>query len=213
MCPLKDIERWNRSSANISTSPLESNWKANEKQRLPEPHLTVPSLASAGMVVMASGSPKPSAALTNWIKLHWWKTSCIPLWTPRSAGLGRNSRLIIPVLWSWGRARRGWAEVGAGGRDEHGLGTQGAAASAASRWHISDSYLSPSMPRGNELWFKPLEVFLLGLTLTAFFYFILSPRFQVQLQTQKCVSPLSAEKGFMCSADYCMSLFSTESKL
>lgn len=141
MCPLKDMERWNGSSANISTSPLESYWKANEKQRLPEPHLTVPNLASAGMVVMASGSPKPSAALTNWIKLHWWKTSCIPLWTPRSAGLGRNSRLIIPVLWSWGRARRGWAEVGAGGGDEHGLGTQGAAASAASRWHISDSYL------------------------------------------------------------------------
>lgn len=73
--------------------------------------------------------------------------------------------------------------------------------------------ISPSMPRGNELWFKTLEVFLLRLSLTAFFYFILSPRFQVQLQTQKCVSPLSAEKGFMCGADYCMSLFSTESKL
>lgn len=116
MSPLKDMEWWNCSSTNISTSPLQSYWKANEEQRLPEARLTVHNLASAGMVVITSGSPKPSAALTNWIKLHWWETSCIPLWTPCSAGLGRNSRLIIPVpciSWSWGRAKQGQAEVGA----------------------------------------------------------------------------------------------------
>lgn len=145
MFPLKDMEWWNCSSINISTSPLQSYWKANEKQRLPEPRLTVHNLASARMVVIGSGSPKPSAALTNWIKLHWWKTSCIPLWTPRSAGLGRNSRLIIPVLctaWSWGRGQAEvGAQAGAGQGGEQGLGTQGAAASAASRWHTSDSYL------------------------------------------------------------------------
>lgn len=151
MCPLKDMEWWNCSSANISTSPFQSYWKADEKQRLPEPHVTVHSLASARMVVITSGSPKPSASLTNWIKLHWWKTSFIPLWTPRSAGLGRDSRLIMPVLWS---EREVGAQAGAGG------GTSAASHAGSSSicclqmthiWH-----LSPAMPRGNELWFKLL---------------------------------------------------------
>lgn len=125
------------------TVPLKGKWKPEAARA----HLWVPSLGSAGLVVMGSGSPKASASLTNWIKLRWWKTSCIPLWTPRSAGLGRNSRLIIPVLcvvWSWGRgsrAEQGWVlglEQG-GGRARPR--TQGAAASAACRWHRSDSYL------------------------------------------------------------------------
>lgn len=160
---------------------LEGKWGAEAARApsqcpiWPEPHLTVPNLASAGMVLITSGSPNPSAALTNWIKLHWWKTSRIPLWTPRSAGLGRNSRLIIPVLWSWGRAWWGWAEVGA--QPGAGGGTSTASARREQQHLLppDDTYLtviSPSLPRGNELWFKPLEVFLLGLSLTAFFYFI-----------------------------------------
>lgn len=53
--------------------------------------------------------------------------------------------------------------------------------------------------------------FSFGDPLTAFFFS--SPRFQVKLQTQKCVSLPSAEMGFMCGTDYCMSLLSAESKL
>lgn len=208
MCPLKDMEWWNCSSANISSSPFQSYWKANEKQRLPEPHVTVHSLASAGMVLIRSGSPKPSASLTNWIKLHWWKTSFIPLWTPRSAGLGRNSRLIMLVLWSWDRGGcSGWSRRG----DEHGLARR-------EQQHLlppDDTYLTLISCHAKRKWavVQTAGGFPFGTLSHSFFYFILSPRFQVRLQTQKCVSPLSAEKGFMCSADYCMSLFSTESKL
>lgn len=67
--------------------------------------------------------------------------------------------------------------------------------------------ISRAVPRGNELCFKPLEVFLWGPSYSLFFS---SPRFQVQLQTQKCVSPPSAEMGFMCGTDYCMSLLSNQ---
>lgn len=171
MCPLKDLKRWNCSSTNISTFPLQSYWKANENQRLPEAHLTVPNFGQCLWSDQAHPNP-----------LHPWQIelSCtdgrqaasIPLWTPRSAGLGRNSRLIIPVVWSRGRARRGWAEVGAQAGAGGGTGTASARREQQHLLPPDDTYLtaiSTSMPRGNELCFKPLEVFLLGLSLTAFF--------------------------------------------
>lgn len=103
-----------------------------------------PILASARIVVIRSGSPKPSASLTNWMKLYWWKTSCI------------HPPLDTTLRWAWQEfqadnprcvelreSQEGLSRAGCSGRrgDGHGLGTQGAAASAASRWHISDSYL------------------------------------------------------------------------
>lgn len=197
------------------TVPLRGKWKPEAARA----HLWVPNLGSAGLVVTGSGSPEASALLTNWIKLHWWKTSCIPLWTPRFAGLGRNSRLIIPVLcvvWSWGERQQGWAEVGAQAGAGRGTGTASHAGSSSicclqmtQIWQLSPPPCQEEMSCGSNHWRFSFWDSLSQL----FFYFILSPRFQVQLQTQKCVSSLSAEKGFMCSADYCMSLFSTESKL
>lgn len=177
MCPLKDMGRWNCSSANVSTSPLQSllkgKWKP-EAARTPSPSAHS---GHAGVVVMGSGSPKLSASLTNWIKLHWWNTSCIPLWPPCSAGFGRNSKLIIPVLFGGAEGEpAGLSRGGSSGWSRAGMSTASARREQQHLLPPDDTDLtamSPSMPRGNELWFKPLEVFLLGLSLTALFLFYL----------------------------------------
>lgn len=64
------------------------------------------------------------------------------------------------------------------------MGAQGGGASRVSA-HREEKHLLPSndtymtvisqfMPRGNELWFKPLEVFLLGLSHSFFKFFFIS---------------------------------------
>lgn len=169
----------------------------------------------------------------RWLMLGWWwpdwappnhlhpwqielsctdgrQAACPPLGTTL-AELGRDFRVVVSVQC----VACSWCQTSGDGRG--GCAGQGTSARREQRRLLppNDTYMtviSQFMPRGNELWFKPLEVFLLGLS-HSFFYFILSPRFQVQLQTQKCVSSVSAERGFMCSADYCVSLLSTESKL
>lgn len=209
MSPEKDTEQWNCSSADISsTSPLGSYWKANEKQGLPQPYLTalVQNLADVRIAVTRLGSPKPSASLTNWIKLRWWKTSCVPPPPPLRhhttlslAGISgslspRRALRVADVKLT--EAEQRWVH-----RLEQGGGTSRASARREEQYLLppNDTYMtviSQFMPRGNELWFKPLEVFLWDSQL---FFILFYPRFQVQLQTQKCVSPLSAEMGFMCS--------------
>lgn len=176
----------------------------------------VQNLANVGIAVTWSGSPKPSASLTNWIKLHWWKTSCMP-------PLRHHATLSLAGISGWLSPRRAshvadvkpaeaeqrWVRrVGERAGFRHAERRSICCLQMTHIWQLSPNSCQEEMSCGSNHW-----RFSFWDSLTAFLNFFLSPRFQDQLQTQKCVSPLSAERGFMCSADYYMSLLSAESKL
>lgn len=68
-------------------------------------------------------------------------------------------------------------------------------------WQLSPSACQEKMSCGSNCW-----RFSFWGSLTAFFNSILSPRFQVQLQTLQCVSPLSAERGLCECRALCVSV-------
>lgn len=112
-------------------------------------HSASAKFGDVGVVVTGSGSPTASASPTNWIKLRWWKTSCMPPLrhhaTLSRAGISgwlspRRAWRVADVKASWGKAEVG-AQAGAGWGSTWGFGTHRGAASAAPEWHMYDSYL------------------------------------------------------------------------
>lgn len=182
-----------------STTWFCSDWRADIKQGTLDGHNPYPKTLLKNLAMPGLGSAELPASLTNWFKGCWRKTS-------RMSPPRHHATLSLAGIW-------GWFCPPADGSWGAGLGARRSSIRRLQTtrvWQPSPASCQEEMSCVSNHW-----RFSSGGSLAAFFLFcfVFSPRFQVQLQTLKCVSPLSAERGFMCGADYCMSLLSAESRL